>query len=200
MPQPAAGALSPLLLLLLLALFTSCSAPPPGAARLACRAADFGARLFGEVIRRSPDRNVAFSPYGAASVLAMLQAAAGGETRRQLERAMAYGLSGKAGGRARGALARSLAGGSVRPRRSGSHGRSLAESPAPRTNGRLLLSSAGGSRFEPRAHHCGSSKPLGGAGDPVAVTPGAPLPGLLSRPWGPAYLAGLRVSGPRPRT
>ncbi|KAL8176950.1 UNVERIFIED_CONTAM: Plasminogen activator inhibitor 1 [Gekko kuhli] len=70
----------------------SCAAPPPGASRLARLSTDLGARLFGELTQRSPDRNVAFSPHGAASVLAMLQAAAGGETRGQLERAMAYGL------------------------------------------------------------------------------------------------------------
>ncbi|XP_054850996.1 plasminogen activator inhibitor 1 [Eublepharis macularius] len=68
------------------------TAPPPGASRIARLSAEFGARVFREVARRSRDRNVAFSPHGVASVLAMLQVAAAGGTRSQLEGAMAYGL------------------------------------------------------------------------------------------------------------
>ncbi|XP_077169019.1 plasminogen activator inhibitor 1 [Paroedura picta] len=93
--SPLAGALLRLLLLAGVAAAAACAVPPPAASRLARLSTDFGARLFGVLARRSPDRNVAFSPHGAASVLAMLQAAAGGETRGQLERAMAYSLGEK---------------------------------------------------------------------------------------------------------
>ncbi|KAJ7313343.1 hypothetical protein JRQ81_004635 [Phrynocephalus forsythii] len=69
--------------------------PGPGVSRLARLSTDFGIKIFQEVVRGSKDHNVAFSPYGAASVLAMLQMAAAGETRRQIKDAMGYGLNEK---------------------------------------------------------------------------------------------------------
>ncbi|CAI5791658.1 Hypothetical predicted protein, partial [Podarcis lilfordi] len=64
----------------------------PGVSRVASLSTDFGVRVFREVAAASGERNVAFSPYGVASVLAMLQMAAAGETRRQIQDSMAFSL------------------------------------------------------------------------------------------------------------
>ncbi|XP_006859718.1 PREDICTED: plasminogen activator inhibitor 1 [Chrysochloris asiatica] len=53
-------------------------------------ATDFGVKVFRQVVQASKDRNVVFSPYGVASVLAMLQVATGGDTRQQLQAAMRF--------------------------------------------------------------------------------------------------------------
>ncbi|XP_048374058.1 plasminogen activator inhibitor 1 [Sphaerodactylus townsendi] len=95
MPPPPLPRLALLLAALALAAAVQPPPPPPDASRLAHRAADLGARVFREVVRRSPDRNVVFSPHGVASALTLLQAAAAGETRRQLEAALAFDLSEK---------------------------------------------------------------------------------------------------------
>uniref|UniRef100_A0A8C3H612 Plasminogen activator inhibitor 1 n=1 Tax=Chrysemys picta bellii TaxID=8478 RepID=A0A8C3H612_CHRPI len=71
-----------------------CVADPlrhPTGSRVAQLSADFGMKVFREVAKVSPDRNVAFSPFGVASVLAMLQMAAAGESRSQIKAAMEYG-------------------------------------------------------------------------------------------------------------
>ncbi|XP_053861686.1 plasminogen activator inhibitor 1 [Malaclemys terrapin pileata] len=72
-----------------------CVADPlrhPTGSRVAQLSADFGVKVFREVAKVSPDRNVAFSPFGVASVLAMLQMAAAGESRSQIKAAMEYGV------------------------------------------------------------------------------------------------------------
>ncbi|XP_008066832.1 plasminogen activator inhibitor 1 [Carlito syrichta] len=53
-------------------------------------AADFGVKVFQRAAEASKDRNVVFSPYGVASVLAMLQVMAGGDTRQQIQVAMGF--------------------------------------------------------------------------------------------------------------
>ncbi|CAM4707195.1 plasminogen activator inhibitor 1 [Caretta caretta] len=73
-----------------------CVADPlrhPTSSRVAHLSADFGVKVFREVAKASPDRNVAFSPFGVASVLAMLQMAAAGESRSQIKAAMEYGVN-----------------------------------------------------------------------------------------------------------
>ncbi|XP_039705208.1 plasminogen activator inhibitor 1 [Pteropus medius] len=56
---------------------------------------DFGVKVFQQVAQASKDRNVVFSPYGVASVLAMLQLTTGGETRQQIQEAMQFEIEGK---------------------------------------------------------------------------------------------------------
>lgn len=51
---------------------------------------DFGVKVFQQVAQASPDSNVAFSPYGVASVLAMLQTTTAGDSRRQIQEAMHF--------------------------------------------------------------------------------------------------------------
>lgn len=58
-------------------------------------ATDFGVKVFQQVAQASKDRNVVFSPYGVASVLAMLQLTTGGETRQQIQEAMQFEIEGK---------------------------------------------------------------------------------------------------------
>ncbi|XP_006889776.1 PREDICTED: plasminogen activator inhibitor 1 [Elephantulus edwardii] len=53
-------------------------------------ATEFGVKVFQQVVQASKDRNVVFSPYGVASVLAMLQLTTGGDTRQQLQAAMKF--------------------------------------------------------------------------------------------------------------
>ncbi|XP_062840164.1 plasminogen activator inhibitor 1-like isoform X1 [Anolis carolinensis] len=70
------------------------SAPSPPVLRLGLRTTDLGARLFREATSAasSRHRNLAFSPPGVASVLAMLQAASGGGTRSQIEAGAGFRL------------------------------------------------------------------------------------------------------------
>ncbi|XP_001371327.2 plasminogen activator inhibitor 1 [Monodelphis domestica] len=56
---------------------------------------DFGMKVFREVVQTSGDGNVVFSPYGIASVLAMLQLTTGGNTREQIQAAMEYSIEEK---------------------------------------------------------------------------------------------------------
>uniref|UniRef100_A0A2R9CNA6 Plasminogen activator inhibitor 1 n=1 Tax=Pan paniscus TaxID=9597 RepID=A0A2R9CNA6_PANPA len=65
--------------------------PPSYVAHLA---SDFGVRVFQQVAQASKDRNVVFSPYGVASVLAMLQLTTGGETQQQIQAAMGFKIDG----------------------------------------------------------------------------------------------------------
>ncbi|XP_032459746.1 plasminogen activator inhibitor 1 isoform X9 [Phocoena sinus] len=53
-------------------------------------AADFGVKVFQQVVQASKDLNMVFSPYGVASVMAMLQLTTGGETQRQIQEAMQF--------------------------------------------------------------------------------------------------------------
>ncbi|XP_034286701.1 plasminogen activator inhibitor 1 [Pantherophis guttatus] len=60
--------------------------------RVAQLSTDFGVRVFREVSKASKDQNLAFSPHGVASVVAMLQVASEGNTRGQIKGAMRFGL------------------------------------------------------------------------------------------------------------
>uniref|UniRef100_UPI0037E7668F plasminogen activator inhibitor 1 n=1 Tax=Semicossyphus pulcher TaxID=241346 RepID=UPI0037E7668F len=53
---------------------------------------DFGLKVFSQLVQDSADRNVAVSPYGVASVLAMAQLGAAGSTRKALTAAMGFTL------------------------------------------------------------------------------------------------------------
>ncbi|XP_012887191.1 PREDICTED: plasminogen activator inhibitor 1 isoform X1 [Dipodomys ordii] len=63
--------------------------------QLAQLTTDFGVKVFQQVAQAAKDRNVVFSPYGVASVLAMLQLTAGGETREQIQAAMGFKIEEK---------------------------------------------------------------------------------------------------------
>ncbi|NWR53753.1 PAI1 inhibitor, partial [Regulus satrapa] len=67
--------------------------PEPG--RLSRLVTDFGLRLFREALAARGDANVAFSPYGATSVLVALQVATAGRGRRQLEEATGLSIDGE---------------------------------------------------------------------------------------------------------
>lgn len=56
---------------------------------------DFGLKVFSQLSQSSVDKNVAMSPYGAVSVLAMAQLGAAGKTLRALNSAMGFSLLGK---------------------------------------------------------------------------------------------------------
>ncbi|XP_004268895.1 plasminogen activator inhibitor 1 [Orcinus orca] len=58
-------------------------------------AADFGVKVFQQVVQASKDLNVVFSPYGVASVMAMLQLTTGGETQQQIQEAMQFKIDEK---------------------------------------------------------------------------------------------------------
>ncbi|KAJ8798800.1 hypothetical protein J1605_016603 [Eschrichtius robustus] len=58
-------------------------------------ATDFGVKVFQQVVQASKDLNVVFSPYGVASVMAMLQLTTGGETQRQIQEAMQFKIDEK---------------------------------------------------------------------------------------------------------
>ncbi|KAM9335186.1 plasminogen activator inhibitor 1 [Symphorus nematophorus] len=53
---------------------------------------DFGLKVFSQLAQNSADKNVALSPYGVASVLAMAQLGAAGNTRKALTAAMGFSL------------------------------------------------------------------------------------------------------------
>lgn len=75
------------------------------AARLAT---DFGVKVFRQVVQASKDRNVVFSPYGVASVLAMLQLTTAGDTQQQIQEAMQFKIEGERWGRVGGGHSSSL--------------------------------------------------------------------------------------------
>lgn len=56
---------------------------------------DFGIRVFNEIVKSHGDWNVAFSPYGVASVMARLQLGSAGDTQAQIKEAMKYGVEEK---------------------------------------------------------------------------------------------------------
>lgn len=56
---------------------------------------DFGLKVFSQLSKSSKDKNVAMSPYGAVSVLAMAQLGAAGKTLRALNSAMGFSLLGE---------------------------------------------------------------------------------------------------------
>ncbi|XP_078132441.1 plasminogen activator inhibitor 1 [Sander vitreus] len=53
---------------------------------------DFGLKVFSQLAKESVDENMALSPYGVASVLAMAQLGAAGNTRKALTAAMGFSL------------------------------------------------------------------------------------------------------------
>lgn len=55
---------------------------------------DFGLKVFSYLGQDSSNKNVAFSPYGVASVLSMAQLGAAGNTRRALTTTMGFSLQG----------------------------------------------------------------------------------------------------------
>ena len=56
---------------------------------------DFGLRVFTQLAQSSQDKNVALSPYGVSTVLAMAQLGAAGSTRKALTTAMGFSLQGE---------------------------------------------------------------------------------------------------------
>lgn len=97
-PLPPLGRMELWSLVPLACLALSQAAPPPSGcpvARVAQVSTDFGVRVFREVTKASKDQNLAFSPFGVASVVAMLQVASGGNTRGQIKDALAYSLKGE---------------------------------------------------------------------------------------------------------
>lgn len=56
---------------------------------------DFGLKVFSQLSQSSADKNMAMSPYGAVSVLAMVQLGAAGKTLRALNSAMGFSLVGE---------------------------------------------------------------------------------------------------------
>ncbi|XP_030043783.1 plasminogen activator inhibitor 1 [Microcaecilia unicolor] len=68
---------------------------PSESSEISKLATDFGMRVFREIVNSSEDRNVAFSPYGVAAVLAMIQIGAKGNTKSQIKEAMKYGIEEK---------------------------------------------------------------------------------------------------------
>lgn len=56
---------------------------------------DFGLQVFSEAIQSAPDRNLALSPFGIASVLGMAQMGAYGTTLKLLASKMGYSLQGR---------------------------------------------------------------------------------------------------------
>uniref|UniRef100_A0A8C8ZJG0 Plasminogen activator inhibitor 1 n=1 Tax=Prolemur simus TaxID=1328070 RepID=A0A8C8ZJG0_PROSS len=71
------------------------SAPYQPESQAAHLATDFGVKVFQKVAQDSKDRNVIFSPYGVASVLAMMQLPTGGKTRQQIQSAMGFDIEEK---------------------------------------------------------------------------------------------------------
>ncbi|XP_053272528.1 plasminogen activator inhibitor 1 [Pleuronectes platessa] len=69
---------------------------------------DFGLKVFFQLSQGFVDKNVAFSPYGAASVLSMAQLGAAGSTRKALTTAMGYSLQERGTSRQQRLLQRDL--------------------------------------------------------------------------------------------
>ncbi|XP_076581199.1 plasminogen activator inhibitor 1 [Chaetodon auriga] len=63
-----------------------------GLSSLQDKQTDFGLKVFSQLIQSSVDKNMALSPYGVASILAMAQLGAAGNTRRALTTAMGFSL------------------------------------------------------------------------------------------------------------
>lgn len=68
---------------------------PLGLSSLQDKQTDFGLKIFSQLSQSSVDRNVAMSPYGAVSVLAMAQLGAAGKTLKALNSAMGFSLLGE---------------------------------------------------------------------------------------------------------
>lgn len=66
-----------------------------GLSSLQDKQTDFGLKVFSQLSKSSKDKNVAMSPYGAVSVLAMAQLGAAGKTLRALNSAMGFSLLGE---------------------------------------------------------------------------------------------------------
>lgn len=99
-------------------IFGEASSSDPRQTQAAQLATDFGVKVFQQVARASKDRNVVFSPYGVASVLAMLQLTTAGETRQQIQEAMQFQIDGERWGRAGGGHSSRLLGTGASPTRS----------------------------------------------------------------------------------
>lgn len=56
---------------------------------------DFGLKVFSQLATDAADTNLAFSPYGMASIMAMAQLGANGNTQRALTAAMGFSLQGE---------------------------------------------------------------------------------------------------------
>lgn len=66
-----------------------------GLSSLQDKQTDFGLKVFSQLSQSSVDKNVAMSPYGVVSVLAMAQLGAAGKTLRALNSAMGFSLLSK---------------------------------------------------------------------------------------------------------
>lgn len=75
--------------------FLSLTLSTVGLGSLQDKQTDFGLRIFSQLSQSSLDKNVALSPYGVASTLAMAQLGATGKTRTALTSAMGFSLLGK---------------------------------------------------------------------------------------------------------
>ncbi|XP_028330505.1 plasminogen activator inhibitor 1 [Gouania willdenowi] len=73
-------------------IFLMLSLATVGQSSLQDRQTDFGLKVFSQLAQEFEDRNVALSPFGLASVLAMAQLGASGKTRRALTTAMGFSL------------------------------------------------------------------------------------------------------------
>ncbi|XP_056156289.1 plasminogen activator inhibitor 1 [Lampris incognitus] len=69
---------------------------------------DFGLQVFSQLVEGSKGENLAFSPYGVASLLGMAQLGAGGTTRKALTAAMGFSLQEKGMSRQQRLLQRDL--------------------------------------------------------------------------------------------
>lgn len=67
----------------------------PGLGSLQDKQTDFGLKVFQQLAQDSGDQNVAMSPYGVASILAMAQLGAAGNTHKALTSAMGFSLQGE---------------------------------------------------------------------------------------------------------
>lgn len=66
-----------------------------GLSSLQDKQTDFGLKVFYQLAQESTDKNVVLSPYGVASVLAMAQLGANGNTSKALTTAMGFSLQGE---------------------------------------------------------------------------------------------------------
>lgn len=73
--------------------WTVAASRPNTLKKVAHREADFGLRLFQEVLQEHKHKNLGFSPYGASSALNILQSGADGETLEEFRTALNYGYS-----------------------------------------------------------------------------------------------------------